>query len=193
MKLLTLNRPELIELVASWLAVKENYQWLDFGNGTQALTPTVIRIMMLRGTHFMRVYTSDHDDTPIGIVGLTNVDRTFKTATFWGVSGDKSFRNRGYSTIASSKLMTLAFRDLGLHAVNTWAVDQNPSLRTIERLGFRLVGRLRQCHYIDGMLYDRLLFDLLASEHREIEEARWHRAERSRPPAVFAVRPVQAG
>lgn len=190
MKLLPLDRPESIELVASWLARKENHQWLDFGSGTQALTPAVIRIMLQRGTHFMRVYTPDHDDTPIGIVGLTNVDRTFRTATFWGVSGDKSFRNRGYSTIASSKLMTLAFRDLGLHAVNTWAADRNPSLRTIERLGFRFVGRLRQCHYIDGSLYDRLLFDLLASEHREIDEAGWHRSERSRRAGVYAVQPA---
>ncbi len=190
MKLLPLDRPESIELVASWLARKENHQWLDFGSGTQALTPAVIRIMLQRGTHFMRVYTPDHDDTPIGIVGLTNVDRTFRTATFWGVSGDKSFRNRGYSTIASSKLMTLAFRDLGLHAVNTWAADRNPSLRTIERLGFRFVGRLRQCHCIDGRLYDRLLFDLLASEHREIDEAGWHRSERSRRAGVYAVQPA---
>jgi hypothetical protein len=27
--------------------------------------------------------------------------------------GEKSFRNRGYSTVASSKFLTLAFRDLG--------------------------------------------------------------------------------
>lgn len=194
MKLLPLDSPELIKLAAGWLAQQENYQWLDFGSGQQIVTPALLKIMVQRGTHFIRAYTSDRDDTPIGIVGLTNADHVFKTATFWGLSGDKSFRNRGYSTIASSKLMTLAFRDLGLHAVNTWAVDHNPSLRTIERLGFRFIGRQRQCHCIDGRLYDRLLFDLLASEHQEIDEALWHRTERSRRPAVFAVRSVvQAG
>ena len=26
---------------------------------------------------------------------------------------------------------------------------------------------MRQCHYIDGCPYDRLLFDLLAKEHKE--------------------------
>src|SRR6266849_7148457 len=179
MKLLPLDRPEIIELVAGWLAQKENSQWLDFGNGRQTVTPALLKIMTQRETHFMRVYTSGRDDTPVGLVGLNSVDRAFKTATFWGVSGEKSFRNRGYSTIASSKLMPLAFRALGLHAVNTWSVDHNPSLRTIERLGFRFVGRLRQCHYIDGQLRDRLLFDLLASEHRELDVDRWHRIERS--------------
>lgn len=189
MKLLPLNTPELLELAASWLVQKENYQWLDFGNGRRAITPALLKVMTQRDTHFLRAYTSDRDDTPIGIVGLNSVDRSFKTATFWGVSGEKSFRNRGYSTLASSRLMTLAFRDLGLHAVNTWSVDHNPSLRTIERLGFRFIGRQRQCHYIEGCPYDRLLFDLLATEHREIDETRWPRAEKSRREAAYEERP----
>ncbi len=184
MKLLPLDTPELIELVAAWLARKENYQWIDFGNGRQILTPALLKIMAQRDTHFLRAYTGDSDAIPIGLVGLNGVDRTFRTATFWGASGDKSFRSRGYSTFASSRLLTLGFRDLGLHAINTWAVDHNPSMRTIERLGFRFIGRQRQCHYIDGRLYDRLLFDLLASEHRELDEGRWLRIERSHREAV---------
>jgi RimJ/RimL family protein N-acetyltransferase len=193
MKLYPLDTPELLELVASWLAQKQNYQWLDFGNGRQIVTPALLKIMAQRETHFLRAYTSARDDTPIGIVGLNSVDRAFRTATFWGVSGEKSFRNRGYSTIASSKLMTLAFRDLGLHAVNTWSVDHNPSLRTIERLGFRFVGRQRQCHYIDGQLHDRLLFDLLASEHRELDKERWHRIGRSQREGDSEQRQAQPG
>src|SRR2546428_86288 len=133
MKLLPLDRPELFELVAGWLARKENHQWLDFGNGRQIITPALLKIMAQRGTHFLRAFTSDRDDIPIGILGLNSVDRTFKTAMFWGVSGEKSFRNRGYSNFASSRFLTLAFRDLGLHAVNTWAVDHNPT-RGVERL-----------------------------------------------------------
>jgi len=105
---------------------------------------------------------------------------------FWGVCGDKSFRSRGFSNFASSKLMTIAFRDLGLHSVNTWAVEHNQSIRVIERLGFRLIGRQRQCHEIDGRLYDRLLFDLLASEHRELDETGWRRSERSHRRTVCA-------
>ena len=191
MKLLSLDTPEILELVSSWLIQKENYQYLDFGNGRRIVTPALLKIMAQRETHFLRAYTSDRDDTPIGIVGLNSVDRTFKTATFWGVSGDKSFHNRGYSTIASSKLMTLAFRDLGLHVVNTWAVEHNPSLRTIERLGFRFIGRQRQCHCIDGRVYDRVLFDLLASEHRELDEGRWRRIGSLEREAVREERLVQ--
>jgi RimJ/RimL family protein N-acetyltransferase len=193
MKLLPLDRPEFFELVAGWLARKENHQWLDFGNGRQTFTPTLLKVMAQQESHFMRLYTSDRDDTPIGIVGLIRVDRAFKTAMFWGLCGDKSFRNRGMSNLASSKLMTIAFRELGLRAINTWAVEHNQSNRVIERLGFRYIGRQRQCHEIDGRLYDRLLYDLLASEHRELDEARWRRSERSHREAVYAEGTVPPG
>jgi hypothetical protein len=48
----------------------------------------------------------------------------------------------------------------------------------LERLKFRFYGRQRQCHCIDGRFYDRLYFDLLASEHRELEEPAWTGARR---------------
>lgn len=179
MKLLTLESAELRELVAHWLAQKENHQWLDFGDGRQLVTPALLRIMAQREMHFMRAYTSDRNDTPIGICCLNSVDRNFKTATLWGAQGDKSFRNRGLGTLAASKVLTLAFRDLGLRTVNTWVVDGNPSLRLIERLNFRFIGRQRQCHFIDGRAYDRLLFDLLSSEHTDIDGDRRSRGQRS--------------
>jgi len=190
-KLLPLDTPEIIDLAAGWLAQQENYQWLDFGYGRQLVTPALLKIMVQRETHFLRVFTSDRDDAPIGITALNNVDRVFKTATFWGAVGEKSFRNRGHGTLAGAKLLTFAFRDLGLHSVNTWVVDGNPSLKIVERLRFRFIGRQRQCHYIDGRPYDRLLFDLLASEHRELDEERWHRIERSHREADCERRSAQ--
>jgi len=172
MKLLPLDTPEILDLVAHWLAQKENHQWLDFGNGRQIITPTLLKIMAQRPTHFMRAYTSDRDDVPIGICGLNSVNLDFKSATLWGAAGDKLFRSRGLGTMAASKVLTLGFRDLGLRTINTWVVDGNPSLRLIQRLGFHFIGRQRQCHFIDGQAYDRLMFDLLATEHKDVEEDR---------------------
>lgn len=168
MKLNLLDDSKIIELVAGWLARKENYQWLDFGDGKRVPTPAWLKIMAQRDTDVLRVFTPDIDDTPIGVVGLNNVDRHFKTATLWGMLGDKSYARQGYTTRALSKMLTLGFQELGLHAVNNWVVEHNFSIHVVEHLNFRLVGRLRQCHVIDGRRYDRLLFDLLASEHKEI-------------------------
>ena len=135
MKLLPLDSPERIHLVASWLAQKENYQWLDFGDGRQLVSPEWLTIATQRGTHVFRLFTSDVDDAPIGVVGLSNVNRHFKTATLWVVLGDKSYAGRGYASRATSQMLTLGFLELGLHAINTWIVEHNPSVRVAANVG----------------------------------------------------------
>ena len=169
MKLRPLATAADFELAAGWLQRKENSQWLEFGSSSQRVTPALLRIMTQRDTHYIRFYSINGDDAPIGIVALSNVDRHMRTGTLWGVAGEKSFRCRGWAPLAASRLLTLAFQELGLHSVNTWIVAHNPSQRGAVRLGFRYVGRQRQCHFIDGQPYDRLLYDLLASEHRELD------------------------
>jgi RimJ/RimL family protein N-acetyltransferase len=150
------------------MAQKENYQWLDFGDGRQILTPEWLKILTQRSTDVLRIFTSDRDDEAIGVVGLGDVNRAFRTARIWVVLGEKSFRFRGHATRATSKMLTLGFTELGLHVISTWIVEHNPSVRVAEHVNFKPIGRQRQCHWIDGRPYDRLLYDLLASEHREI-------------------------
>ncbi len=170
MRLLPLDRSELIELVAGWLGSEENHKWLDFGNGFQCLTPVSLKVMTQRELHVLRVFTPDESDLPIGVVGLSNVDRRFKTAaSMWAVLGRK--RYGGYAPRAASKLLTFAFTELGLESVGAWTVEINvPARRALERLGFQYIGRQRRCHWIDGRPYDRLLYDLLATEHRELPD-----------------------
>lgn len=168
-KLHPLDSPELLELVAGWMAQRENSQWLDCGDGRRAMTPAWLKIQTQRDDAVLRVYTADGLPEPLGVVALDDVNWTSRTARLWAVAGSKSFATRGYASWASSKLLTLAFRELGLHAINTWAVEGNPSIRGLERLNFRFIGRQRRCHSIDGRPCDRLWFDLLASEHRDIE------------------------
>jgi len=99
-------------------------------------------------------------------VYLTTVDPNFKTASLWAVLGNKGYG--GHTTEACHHVRTLASTELGLEAVNAWTVEINiPAQRVLEALHFRHIGRQRQCHYIDGRPLDRLLFDLLATEHRD--------------------------
>jgi len=167
----SLDSPDLIQLAADWLARKENYQWLDFGDGRQQVSAEWLKIAMQRGMYVVRMFTSQADE-PIGLVALSNINRVFHSATIWILTGDKSYRARGYATRAAFEMLTYGFGELGLHSINTWIVDHNPSMRIAQRLGFTLIGRQRQCHFIDGQPYDRLWFDLLASEHAKTSEQR---------------------
>ena len=170
MHLKPINTPELIRLAAGWLAEERNYEWLGFGTGVQNPSPVALKIMLQKDTNVLRVFTAD-DGVPVGIVGLSNLDRNFKTAVIWIVLGDKRYSMKGYAPRAAEKMLTLGFQEHGLNAISCWAVECNhASLRVIQRMGFRPAGRLRQCHYIDGHVYDRLLFDLLACEHQEVDQ-----------------------
>jgi RimJ/RimL family protein N-acetyltransferase len=170
MQLVPIDTPERLQLVAHWLAQKGNYQWLELGDGRQLMSVEWLTIAMQRRSYVLRLFTSDVDDTPIGVVALSNVNEHFKTANIWVVVGDKSYASRGYASRAASKMLTIGFKELGLEAVHTWIVEHNQSVRMAKRLRFRLIGRQRQCHYIDGRAYDRLWFDLLAAEHEEIPD-----------------------
>ena len=170
MRLLPLDKPELIELVAGWLGEYENYKWLDFGSGVQRVTPVTLKIMTQRPIHVLRGFTADDDALPIGVVGLTNVDRNFKTASVWCVLGKKGYG--GFGTRAVSEMLTVGFSELGLQSVNAWTVETNVAGRhVVERLHFNYIGRQRRCHYLDGRYLDRLLFDILATEHEGLSHA----------------------
>lgn len=175
MQLRPLASSEDFALVARWLCLKENYQWLDFGDGRQLVTAEWIKIAVQRGTYVLRLFTSDLDDTPIGVVGLSGINPHFRTANIWIVLGDKTQGGRGYASRATSKMLSVGFTELGLHVIHTWIVEHNPSVHVARNVNFKPIGRQRQCHYIDGCAYDRLWFDLLASEHKEIEDACYQR------------------
>ena len=167
MKLKPLDRPERVELAGRWLSAEGNAKWLDFGRGVQRIRPVTLQMMIQRDIHCLRLYTGDDGVAPVGVVGLSDINPKFKTADVWCVLGDK--RYAGCSARAVSKVLTAAFTELGLNTVGCWTLEINKGGRgVIDRLPFRFIGRRRQCHYLDGKPYDRLLYDMLACEHREI-------------------------
>lgn len=154
------------ELVVRWLQAKENYQWLDFGSGNQLLHPAALRMMLERDNHCFRVFAAEPTGAPIGLVVLSHISPNFRTAMLWYVLGDKSAGGRGYTTQAVRRMLDLGFGERSLHVIYAWTVEANgPSIRVLERNGFRLMGRQRQCHMVGGQWFDRLLFDLLAEEY----------------------------
>lgn len=159
-----------IPLVAGWLAQEENHRWLDFGRGLQRPGDIGLRVMIQRDIHVLRLYAPDEDaDRPVGIVGLSDVDRNFGTATLWAVLGDKEYGERRLTTRALSALLTIGFDEIGLTSVNAWTLEINRGgQRIMDHLKFQFIGRQRKCHVIDGRRYDRLWYDLLAEEHEEI-------------------------
>jgi RimJ/RimL family protein N-acetyltransferase len=160
---------EDISTVAGWLADEHNRQWLDFGAGRQVLSASSLKIMTQRDLHLMRLFAPDVAGPAVGLVALSDVDPTFGTARLWYVRGEKESGGRGLTSLAVSGLLGLGFNELGLGAINAWAVEHNrASIRVLEKNNFRPIGRQRRCHRIDSHIYDRLWFDLVAEEYRPL-------------------------
>lgn len=158
-----IDTPEMVNLVTAWLS-QGPCHWLEPGS-RRRLTPAVFRRLLHRFDYEFRVFRLEQLGAPLGVVALTDINREFKTATAWGMLGDKAWTRQGLTTAALSKILTLGFTELGLCAINAWAVDESPSLHMLTRLHFRFIGRQRSCHYVNGQPHDRLRFDLLSTEH----------------------------
>lgn len=180
-------RPEESDLVAGWLQDERNSKWLDFGGGRRSVDAVGLRLMCQRDLHCLRVYSPAGQDRPVGIVGLSNVDRQSRTAEAWCVLGDKHVGHKDLTIRAMARLLKHGFGELALESVFAWTVEVNRGgRRLLDRLPFRFIGRRRRCHEIDGKLYDRLLFDLVAEEFRGFTEDRFERRSPGRRPAAAA-------
>lgn len=172
MRLIPLDTTRRIALAAEWLGDEANYKWLAFGGGAQRIDAVSLKLMTERDIHLIRAYTGD-DGRPIGIVALSDIDRRFATASLWFVLGDKACANKGHTRRAAAAMLALGFTALSLEAVHAWSAACNrPSIALLEALNFRQSGRQRHAHVVDGRPYDRLLFDILATEFPEVANAR---------------------
>jgi RimJ/RimL family protein N-acetyltransferase len=149
--------------VARWLTDNSNRRWLDFGSAV--LSPLAIQVMAQKPSHCLRVFREEETSGPIGIVALSDIHPVFRTAQLWYALGEKTYGGRGCTTRAVAQLLRVAFSELHLRCVNAWAVEANTrSISVLKANGFREAGKWRSAHEIEGRVYDRLLFDLLASE-----------------------------
>jgi RimJ/RimL family protein N-acetyltransferase len=167
MELIPLDDDRLMAAAAGWLAEKRNHQWLNLGDGAQQIGPLSLKLMSRSDAHILRAFTADEDGSPIGLVALSSVNRDFRSALLWALLGDRRYAAKGYVLRATRAMLTLGFTSFGLECVNAWAVECNhASLRILKKLNFKPIGRQRDCHYIDGRPFDRLLFELQSSDHR---------------------------
>lgn len=160
-----------IKTVITWFQNEENYKWLDFGKGIQKLEGPTIKFMAQREIHAIRLFTPDDSEKPIGIVALSDINKKFKTAVLWYLLGDKEYSGKNYTTRAVTGILNYGFNELKLQSIYAWAIDKNKaSIKVLEKNNFKLIGKRRRCHYIDGESYDRLYYDLIVDEHLNVSQ-----------------------
>jgi [ribosomal protein S5]-alanine N-acetyltransferase len=106
------------------------------------------------------------DHQLIGEISLYNLNPKNRSAGIGYFTGTM-YRQQGYTKEGLCLLLNYLFSVVGLNKVmaDTGAFNQ-ASIALLKSLGFQQDGCLRQHQLLDGILYDQLLFSLLAEEMR---------------------------
>ena len=105
----------------------------------------------------------------LGIVGLENCQELHRSCEL-GYWLKPEVTGRGLMTEAARACLDFAFETVGAHRVRVAAATENhPSLRVIERLGFRYEGRAREAEWVDGRWLDHAVFAMLEADWRRDE------------------------
>lgn len=108
------------------------------------------------------------DDRVVGDIGLDGL-RWIHGDTFVGIAlGDRDDWNKGYGTDAMRLILRYAFTELNLHRVSLGLFEYNPrALRSYEKAGFKLEGRMRGTLHREGRRWDDLYMGILRTEWME--------------------------
>ena len=113
------------------------------------------------------------DDVLIGGVGLW-ISSWSHADTWLGISiGDRNYWGRGYGTDAMRLAVQYAFLELNLRRVSLGLHAYNErALKTYQKIGFQLEGRMRGEGLRDGVRFDSLWMGILREEWLARQEAK---------------------
>ncbi len=104
----------------------------------------------------------------IGNCGLFGIDWRIRQAEFGIVIGAKQYWNQGYGTEALQLIIQHGFETLNLNRIFLRVYENNPrAVRSYEKSGLSVEGRLRQGHYDNAKYIDVILMSILRSEWQE--------------------------
>jgi RimJ/RimL family protein N-acetyltransferase len=101
----------------------------------------------------------------IGLVALRGAEPVNARAEVDIYLGEQEYWGGGYGTDALRRMCRYGFETLRLHSIELTVVEANErAVRSYQKIGFQVDGRLRQSFFRDGQWYDELLMCVLEDE-----------------------------
>lgn len=152
-----LNDPEIESLVVGWSWPVSRYQhrkWFE---------------KMADDKDAIRFIIETKDYGPVGTCGWHNFDWKNRVVSSIGVRIiDKQLRARGIGIDSCMALLKYIFDELQFNRTDSCVIAYNqPSIKMLERLGYKLEGVRRNYIYKGGKYNDLLLYGLLREEYYE--------------------------
>lgn len=111
------------------------------------------------------IYTIEENSKHIGLINYRELNIVSRRCTVGIGIGVKKYWSKGYGSDAMKTLIHYLFQTMNLNRVqlNTWSGNVR-AIRSYEKCGFVVEGRLRNDAYIDGKYYDTVVMGLLKEE-----------------------------
>ena len=104
----------------------------------------------------------------IGKIELCHMDWWFDKAGEIGYFINKKYRGKGYATKASGMVIDYCFDKLNFHKMYADTDPDNfASQKVLEKLGFKLEGRIREKVFVKGKWIDEYDYGLLKTEWKK--------------------------
>ena len=153
-------------------------EWLNDPEVRRGLMVSLPFSMAEEETWFENMLKRPQEEHPLGIEIMTDdgweligncalfgIDWKVRQAEFGIFIGAKHYWNQGYGTEALRLMIEHGFNTLNLNRISLRVYENNPrAIRSYEKAGLTLEGRLRQAHYDEGQFYDVILMSILRSE-----------------------------
>jgi|GEM_PF-3884 len=105
------------------------------------------------------------NDKLIGNCGFIQKDNINRTGTLGIIIGEEEYREKGIGTEVIKILLDYGFNYLNLKSIYLELLGNNErALKCYKKCGFKEVGKRRQCIYLNGKYYDRIMMDILKEE-----------------------------
>ncbi|MDV3426086.1 MAG: GNAT family N-acetyltransferase [Bacillota bacterium] len=117
---------------------------------------------------FILVKKSDQD-IPLGRIKLFDYNPRNHSAEFGYYLPERN-RGMGLGSIMINLLLTYSFMDRNINLNKLYATtasNNNPSIKALEKAGFKLEGRLREHYWMDEDKFDQLVYSMLRKEWDE--------------------------
>ena len=155
--------PEGFDSVAQWLATPDVNKWLTGEWRNRELSAGLVAVAVRNRRN--RFFVARHQAEAVGLVALSDIELTDRTAMIWYVLGKQELSGTGITTEAVKQLARFVFAEMELASVYAWVMEGNiASRRVLLKAGFREAGRIRQASSFGDQQVDRIYFDLVPSD-----------------------------
>lgn len=100
---------------------------------------------------------------PIGVCGLTSIDRRNQNAEFSLYIGPEH-HGQGLGILGLKTLFYHGFKNMGLRSIWGETFENNPARKMFTEVGMKEDGRRREFYWKDGRYWDAIMISVLSTE-----------------------------